>query len=76
MFLSQGNRNDTATMAAIMTLAPVLLEKMSEDEVTSCTENKLKKLAKSPMAKKCAKKYNEKQQAKLEEAAGGIVGFR
>merc|ERR1719339_473921 len=69
----QGNPNDTATMADIMTLEPALLEKMSEDEVTSCT---VKKLAKSPMAKKCAKKYNEKQQAKLEEAAGGIVGFR
>ena len=63
-------------MADIMTLEPALLEKMSEDEVTSCTENKLKKLAKSPMAKKCAKKFNKNQQAKLEEAVGGIVGFR
>ena len=49
-------------MADIMTLEPALLEKMSEDEVTSCTENKLKKLAKSPMAKKCAKKFNKNQQ--------------
>merc|ERR1719341_2816647 len=56
----QGNPNDTATMADIMTLEPALL----------------KKLAKSPMAKKCAKKYSETQQAKLEEAVGGIVGFR
>merc|ERR1711911_368809 len=72
----QGNPNKNATMADIMTLEPALLEKMDKDEVDTCTETKLKKLAKSPMAKKCAKKYSETQQAKLEEAVGGIVGFR
>ena len=63
-------------MADIMTLEPALLEKMDKDEVITCAENKLKKLAKSPMAKKCAKKFNEKQQARLHEAVKDIVGFR